>query len=261
MRTEGWAETGKRLEEQLRPATFPLGVRFLEEGEGAPERARRPSDEAGCPIAVCQALSICRRRGLTLYMDREQSSCPLASAAMGWGEGGEDALMASFLQVMNYARDEETARKRTEGMARLEMGRYPALTVFPLTRARVEPHLVMVYGTPAQVMRLVQAAARWTGERVQASFGGIGGSCNEGLVGAFLADAPRVALPGNGDRVFAATQDDELIFAFPASWAEMIMEGLEATSARGIRYPIPTFMDYRLPFADLVEKFGEAEKG
>ncbi|NPV58897.1 MAG: DUF169 domain-containing protein [Actinobacteria bacterium] len=254
---ENWVEVGKKLEEHLRPATFPLGIRFLAEGEAAPERARRPIDESGCPIAICQAFSISRRRGLTLYFDREQSSCPLASAALGWGQGGEEALMASFLQVMNYARDEETARKKSGGMAKLEAGRYPALVIFPLTRARVEPHLAMVYGTPAQVMRLVQATSRWTGERVQAAFGGIGGSCNEGLIGTFLADMPRAALPGNGDRVFAATQDDEMIFAFPASWAERVLEGLEATASRGVRYPVPTFMDYHLPFVDLVAKFGQ----
>lgn len=109
-------------------------------------------------------------------------------------------------------------------------------------------------------MRLVQAVSRWTGERVAAGFGGIGGSCNEGLVRTFLEEEPRVALPGNGDRVFAATQDDELLFCFPASWAEKVVDGLRATSERGIRYPIPTFLNYRLPFLDLMARFGNADR-
>jgi uncharacterized protein (DUF169 family) len=251
-----WREAGVKIEEYLRPATYPVAVRFLARGEEAPEKARRPLVEVGAPIAVCQGLSLCRRRGMTVLLDREQSSCPLVGAAMGWEEGGEDFLTASFLQVMNYARDEETAKRRMEGMARLEKGRYTALVLSPLARTRVEPHLVLVYGNPAQVMRLVQAVVRWTGEGVPAAFGGIGGSCNEGIVRTFLDGVPRVALPGNGDRVFAATQDDEIIFAFPASWTEKVLEGLEATSARGVRYPVPIFMNYRLPFADLVEKFG-----
>jgi uncharacterized protein (DUF169 family) len=104
-------------------------------------------------------------------------------------------------------------------------------------------------------MRLVHATAHWTGERVPAEFGGIAGSCNEGLVRTFTTATPRVALPGNGDRVFATTHDDELIFAFPAAWADRILQGLEATSERGIRYPIPTFINYRLPFTDLMQKF------
>ncbi|MDI6873667.1 MAG: DUF169 domain-containing protein [Actinomycetota bacterium] len=128
----------------------------------------------------------------------------------------------------------------------------------PLARTRVEPHLIMVFGNPAQIMRLVQAVSRWTGERVAEDCGGIGGSCNEGLVRVFLEDRPRVALQGNGDRVFAATQDDELLFSFPASWADRVEEGLEATSQRGIRYPIPTFINYRLPFVDLMARYGDA---
>lgn len=163
--------------------------------------------------------------------------------------------MATFLRTMNYSRDDETARRRSEDMAMLEPGRYTGVVLSPLTRTRVEPHIIMIYGNPAQIMRLVHATAHWTGERVPAEFGGIAGSCNEGLVRTFTTATPRVALPGNGDRVFATTHDDELIFAFPAAWADRILQGLEATSERGIRYPIPTFINYRLPFTDLMQKF------
>jgi uncharacterized protein (DUF169 family) len=262
---ERWHKLGSRLEEFLRVSTFPVAVRFLEKGEEAPEKARLPVQEAGEPMALCQGITFTRRRGLTMCFDRDQSTCPLAISALGWDEGEGLDFLPAFLLAMNYARDEESARRKAKGMARLERGRFDRLVLSPLARTRVEPHLVMVFGNPAQVMRLVQAVSRWTGERVAAGFGGIGGSCNEGLVRTFLEEQPRVALPGNGDRVFAATQDDELLFCFPASWADRVEEGLEATSRRGIRYPIPTFLNYRLPFVDLMAKYGhpggEAESG
>lgn len=251
-----WRDLGEKLEGFIRPATFPVAVRFLAAGEESPERARRPVEEVGCKIALCQGLTLTRERGLTILLEREESSCPLANAALGWEGEADPSFMTAFLQMMNYARDEATALKRARGMAMLEPGAYPGIVFSPLTRTRVEPHLVLVYGNPAQIMRLVHAAVRWTGERVPAEFGGIAGSCNEGVLRTFIAATPRVALPGNGDRVFATTHDDELIFAFPAAWAERIMEGLEATSARGVRYPIPTFINYHLPFEDLVERFG-----
>jgi uncharacterized protein (DUF169 family) len=253
-----WRERGERIESFIRPATFPIAVRFLSPHEEPPERARRPLDEAGCKVALCQGLTLTRERGLTMYFEREGSGCPLANAALGWEGEADPSFMMAFLQMMNYARDEDTARKRAEGMAMLEPGAFPGVVFSPLTRTRVEPHLVLVYGNPAQIMRLVHATVRWTGERVPAEFGGIAGSCNEGVIRTFVSDTPRVALPGNGDRVFATTHDDELIFAFPADWAERIVEGLEATSARGIRYPIPTFINYHLPFEDLVDRFGAA---
>jgi uncharacterized protein (DUF169 family) len=252
---EEWRELGERLEGFIRPVTFPVAVRFLRPDEDPPERARRPREETGCSIAICQGLTLARERGLTMLFDLEESSCPLANAALGWDVTTGPSFMAAFLLTMNYARDENTAAKRVQDMAMLEPGAYPKLVLSPLTRTRVEPDLVVVYGNPAQIMRLVHATARWTGERVPADFGGIAGSCNEGVVRTFATAVPRVALPGNGDRVFATAHDDELIFAFPAAWAERIMEGLEATSARGIRYPIPTFINYGLPFTDLIEKF------
>ncbi len=253
---EEWKAYGNGLERFIRPATFPIAVRFLGPGEEAPQRARRPRDVAGCPIALCQGMTLTRLRGMTLIFELEESSCPLANAALGWDTSSATGFMAAFLRIMNYAVDDETARRRCEDMARLEPGECSGLVLSPLTRTHVDPHVILVYGNPAQVMRLVHASAHWSGERVPGDFGGIAGSCNEGLVRCFTSAAPRVALPGNGDRVFATAHDDELIFAFPAVWAERIMQGLEATSARGIRYPIPNFMDYRLPFADLMQKFG-----
>lgn len=252
---EYWKNLGSSLEAHLRPSTFPIAARFLEPGEEAPPRARRPREETGSQIALCQAFTLTRERGLTILLDLEESTCPLANAALGWDTTTGPTFMAAFLRTMNYARDDESARKRTEGMAMLEAGKYEKVVLSPLVRTRVEPHVVLVYGNPAQVMRLVHATAHWTGERVAGDFGGIAGSCNEGLVRTFISGLPRVALPGNGDRVFATTHDDELIFAFPASWGDRILQGLEATSARGVRYPIPTFIDYRLPFVDLMEKF------
>lgn len=252
---EAWREYGEKLEGFIRPTTFPIAVRFLAPGEDPPQRARRPSDETGCSIALCQGLTLTRERGLTVFFELEESSCPLANSALGWDVTTGPSFMPAFLMTMNYARDEETAARRAQGMAMLEPGAYTGLVLSPLVRTRVEPHVIMLYGNPAQIMRLVHAVARWTGERVPADFGGIAGSCNEGVVRTFATDLPRVALPGNGDRVFATAHDDELIFAFPSAWAERIMEGLEATSARGIRYPIPTFINYHLPFTDLMERF------
>ncbi len=248
MTVQGWREVGETLERHLRPGTFPVAVRFMAPGEPLPEKARRPQEAVGSPVAACQALTLARRRGWTLALDAESSSCPLFNLAAGWQEGFDPSLIQAFFTAMQYAKDDRAAAARVEDLGLLDPGECAALLVSPLTRVQVEPQVVMVYGDPAQVMRLVQAASRWDGRRVGASSGGLGGSCNEGLVLTHLKERPRVVLPGNGDRVFAATQDHEMAFAFPAGWAERIVEGLEATAARGVRYPVPSNLDYRLPF-------------
>lgn len=252
---EEWRSLGDTLEAHLRPVTFPVAVRFLQEDEAPPSESRTPLEDVGCPVALCQAFTMSRTRGWTVALGAEDSSCTVANYGMGWRGKYEREWMTGFLQVMNYSRDEQAAESRLSGLATLEPGRFHMIVSSPLLRTRVEPHVVLVYGNAAQLMRLVQAASRWTGGGVKGAFGGIAGSCNEGAIRTFVEDRPRLALPGNGDRVFAATQDEELIFAFPAGWSRQIVEGLEATGARGIRYPIPSFMQYELPFADLLTRF------
>jgi hypothetical protein len=51
-----------------------------------------------------------------------------------------------------------------------------------------------------------------------------------------------VILPCNGDRVFGMAQDSEMAFAFPWSFAQEIVDGLEATHKGGTRYPITVAM-------------------
>ncbi len=254
---EKWRSAGEALERYLRPSTFPLAIHFLAKGEELPQGARRPLEEVGVPIALCQAITLARRMGWTVAMGKEDSSCPLATISMGWSPEIDPALMVGFFQAMNYARDEKAAQTRVEGLGKLPPYNYDMLILSPLTRTRVEPHLIMVYGNPAQMMRLAQAISRWEGEKVTGAFGGIGGSCNDGVILPFLKDRPRMVLPGNGDRVFAATQDGEMACSFPAAWTDRILEGLEATSGRGVRYPIPPSMNYELPFARLMERFGQ----
>jgi len=97
----------------------------------------------------------------------------------------------------------------------------------------------MIFCNPAQLMRLVHGATQETGVSVQSVFSGRGGTCTEGVLQTFKTGEPKVVLPGNGDRVWAMVQDDEMVFTIPANWLDPVISGLEATHQTGIRYPIP----------------------
>ena len=64
----------------------------------------------------------------------------------------------------------------------------------------------------------------------------------------FETDECQVILPCTGDRMFGQTQDDEMAFSIPASKLDEVMEGLQSTHKNGIRYPVPTFMNYTAKF-------------
>jgi len=97
----------------------------------------------------------------------------------------------------------------------------------------------MIFCNPAQLMRLVHGATQEAGGSVQSMSSGRAGTCTEGVLQTFKTGEPKVVLPGNGDRVWAMVQDDEMAFTIPANWLDPVIRGLEATHQTGVRYPIP----------------------
>ena len=109
----------------------------------------------------------------------------------------------------------------------------------PLSRITVDPDVILIYGNPAQVMRLAQAAVRGAGLEVSAIATG-GGDCGDIVARTTFSDQCQSILPSGGDRVFGGTQDHEVIFTMPRSKVEAILKGLEDTHKAGFRYPILT---------------------
>ncbi len=99
-------------------------------------------------------------------------------------------------------------------MVRLENDEYEAIVLSPLQKGLYDPDTVVFFGNPAQVMRMVQAMVYQEGRRIKGNFGGKV-ECSEYLIAPFKTQAPRMAVPGMGDRIFSMTQDDEMVFSIP----------------------------------------------
>jgi len=228
------------LRTYVRPDTFPLGVRMLVPGEPLPEGCRVPSRDVGERWIVCQSIGIARRYGWSIALGREDVVCPLASVAFGFRAPSERYLAGDAALGM-YCGEPAAAAALEAATWRFETGRYDRICVAPLDRLAFEPHVVVVYGNSAQVMRLVNAALYARGGRIESSSSGRL-DCAELVIQTMATGEPKVVLPCNGDRVFGMTQDTEMAFAFPAERAAEIAAGLEATHRGGVRYPIPVAM-------------------
>jgi uncharacterized protein (DUF169 family) len=128
----------------------------------------------------------------------------------------------------------------------LQNGIYSHILVSPVSRTAFEPDLLMIYGNPAQVMRLIQGALYNEGGAVQSSsLGRLG--CTS-IITVIQNDERRFLVPGNGDRIFGMTQDFEMAFMIPAAKVNTVLEGLAATHKAGIRYPITSFFNFEGTF-------------
>jgi uncharacterized protein (DUF169 family) len=142
-------------------------------------------------------------------------------------------------------------------MCFLDKGEYQALLISPLHKIPVEPDTVVLYGNPGQLARLVQAATFDSEEKIQGLFGGKV-ECPEYLIRPLKTGQARVILPGPGDRIFSMTADDEMIFAFPASFLGRMIEGLKESGKKaGARYPITFYQNFQPEFPKHYQALGE----
>lgn len=241
---ENWMNIGKALEEILRPKTYPLAIKLVRDETEFPGRTRRPEQK----LALCQALTISRKFGWTMGITGEDNACLGSSLAYGWDTTTEESMFEQFLLFGGYVSDEAGAQRIFKNIDRLEPGEYGGVVISPLTRTKIVPDVILVYAHPAQVMRLLHGALYKEGERLTCELAGIAASCTVGIIRTFNTDQYQVAILGNGDRVFAGSQDDEMVFSIPAARSEEIITGMRAQ--RFTKYPIPVSLQMPPPFPE-----------
>ena len=236
-------EKAQALNRLIRPLTFPIAVKLVKSVDDFPERTRRPLKDMGFKTMPCVGMTLARKYGWTVGMTAEDNACFIVSYAYGWSEDDAESEkgITGFVKAMNYAANDDAAKARLEGFkqAKLDKGQYAGVVFSPLERSKIEPDLVMVFGNSAQVMRLVHGATQGAGASLRSAFRGFWDSCLEGVLRTLKDREPNVLLPGNGERVWAMVQDDELLFTIPADSLDQVIAGLEATDKSGVRYPIP----------------------
>ena len=70
------------IENYIRPATFPVGIKMLKPGEALPPKTRTPGD-MGSRFATCQTINVVRRYGWSIGLSADHHSCPLGLVALG----------------------------------------------------------------------------------------------------------------------------------------------------------------------------------
>jgi uncharacterized protein (DUF169 family) len=254
---EKWIRMGEKVRALVNPSTMPVAVRLLTDEKAVPERTRRPLRDLRTKMAPCQGAAMARRYGWTVAFTGEDVGCAIAAHTYGWDRLSDTTGPIDFFTRMNYASDEKSASEMFAGFRLLEMGDNLIVVYSPLERTKIEPDVVLIYVNPAQMMRLIHGATHGTGKPLQSSFSGRASSCTEGFIGAYLDNDAKVIVPGNGDRVWAACQDHEMLIAIHADKLADLVEGLERTHEKGIRYPIPTYLRYQpevglsIPLSDI----------
>jgi len=254
-------DAARELKGALRLRTEPLGVAFLPEAAVLPDKTRRPSQAFGKKVTICQGVTMARVYGWAVGLTPEDLICVPAMLAFGLAPEPDPAQeLTSLLCEVGFHPEEQSARQEVDSLSRFAPQEIGALYLAPLDRLAREPDVVVVYGNPAQLMRLIQGAAFGLGERAHGDFGGKI-ECSSYLIGPHKTGQVRVVIPGAGDRIFSMTQDDELVVSFPARSLAAILHGMsEAGKKIGARYPVTFYQNFQpefpQPYQERAKKWG-----
>jgi uncharacterized protein (DUF169 family) len=238
-------EVEQALNTYIRPLTFPVAIKMLKSEDEIPEKTRRPLQQMKKKVAICQGIGMARKLGWAIAMGKEDMQCSLGAAPFGFFKN-IDFFNEGNLAAGMFTASKEVGKKEEDLIDRFEHGVYSHILVAPLSRTAFEPDLLMIYGNPAQVMRLIQGALYNEGGAVQSSSMGRLGCAS--IITVLKYNECRYLVPGNGDRIFGMTQDYEMAFMLPASKVDAVLEGLAGTHKSGIRYPITSFFNFEGAF-------------
>jgi uncharacterized protein (DUF169 family) len=258
----------KKIEEELnayvRPGSFPLAIKACKSLEEIPNKAKRPKKDLGIRIPLCQGLGMARRYGWNVAMTREDIYCS-ALIAMGFHKP-TDFSPSDFYDKGKlcagamYTATDEAGAKTEEVTMKFGHNEYQGFVVSPLSKSTFDPDVILVYGNPAQIMRMGLGALHMRGGALSATFSGRLG-CTQLIVRPIKTGECQFVLPGMGERMYASTQDHEMAFAVPKARVTEFMEGMSGTHKGGLRYPIPTFLRYPPIFIPVYHQFFDSADG
>jgi uncharacterized protein (DUF169 family) len=139
----------------------------------------------------------------------------------------------------------EQAAASIESTPKFEYGKYKYVLMAPTDRAKFEPHVILIYGNPAQIWLTLSGYLFGTGKTHLDAKMSWGLGCTNYITRAIQTDEAQFAIVGTGERLVPHPQDQECAFSIPWSKIEKTIKGLETNYQTGVfRYPVPSFMRY-----------------
>ena len=270
---EDYRRTGEEVYQKLRINTFPVAVKYITAITEIPEGAARPS-AYGIKWSLCQAFTYARRHGKDVAMTAEDNFCIPSSCVHHWIEATPEELIES--QRLNKWRKDLDAEINVQSQYaelmteenREKTREHIGLIASPLTKTPFIPDSILFYGSPGQLMHVIQALTYEGKHLIQSPFNGYGESCIKGALMSFLTGRPQVVLPGGGDRAFSLTSDDEIAIGMPGAVLFDVAENLfksggEFNLGQPIRAILPTNLTENiLPgWVYLKERIEERKRG
>ena len=105
-----YQKMGQKIEEMIRPSTFPLAIKMIKSEDEIQFRYKSPSTDLKLQNFVCQNFKMSRSYGWTMFITEKDINCGFARAIYGWDPITEQPEeFAHAFSIGLYSKDLETA--------------------------------------------------------------------------------------------------------------------------------------------------------
>jgi uncharacterized protein (DUF169 family) len=236
MMTNNWGELVHQIENLIKLRTHPVAYKRLENADDLEKisKARRLDRF----FTFCQSVALVRTRGWTIGVTSEDDMFPRCARIHGLAPTTQESIDEEMIPMSVWFARPEEASKQLSASPRIPPGE--AIVLAPLASGKIEPDVVLIYGTPGQIMLMLYGLQWKKWERFQFFFIGEG-ACADSLAQCYLSGKPSVAIPCFAERRFGEVLDEEIVLALPPAMIEQSIEGMQKLSASGFRYPYPIY--------------------
>jgi uncharacterized protein (DUF169 family) len=230
-----YAEMQDFFERTLKLETPPVAIKFIRKGEEKPKGLSTNIK----PISFCQAVTIARQGNYSVYLTRENLSCPNARMAFGLGTPEEvkrdrDNQISKYHK---YAPNKEAWEKVVDKKFAIPPGEVTGVAVAPLAKAKFVPDALIFTVVPWQAYYLLNGYLFVTGD-APLNFTMATNSLVCGYAAGISGWDKKINMTTacSGGRSYAGTESTHMYFSLPWELVEIEIEGLKQR-AKVASYP------------------------
>jgi uncharacterized protein (DUF169 family) len=214
---------GTDLKKIYKLKTSPVAVKLVSSTQEIPEGIERIQE----PTRHCQMIDNVRQTGTSFYTLVEDQKCKGGAAVMGLREMDEKLAKGEVYYKLGAFETSNAARRTMQKVPRVPANSVKAVIYEPLEKAEFIPDVVVLIGTPKQMMQISQSLLYKQGGRINADFAGKQSLCADGVAEPYMSGQVCVTVGCGGSRKHTQINEDEMAMGIPLEQLEDLADSAE----------------------------------
>ena len=225
---EQYAEWQRVIMEKLGLRWQPVAVSLIDKDELLPDVPLPPENQR-----FCQAM-MAARRGASILMPPHRHSCPDGTSIFGMTGVPEKLATGEIYVLFHKVVNAEAAARMVAERPTLPPKSRRATYVAPLAKTVRKPEVVVVTGTPEQMMWLCMSMSYYSGHRFDFHASGFNSMCVEAVLYPLTEQEPNITFGCYGCRAATDVAEDMMFMGLPVDKLPIVVQGLTELAKKAI---------------------------